>query len=150
MIRQSYKDIPNDKPNQLCPDRLRWEPMIPIRLGFKHARSPRIFAYLDSGSPYCLFKADLATLIGLDPSKNPLFTDDLGGVVEGPRDLAYFHKVIIYLEAGHRIELVAGFAKKLSTAGILGRSGFFEQFKVTFDHSCEPPAFEIEKHTKPM
>lgn len=122
--------------------------MIPMRLGYKHANSPRIFAYVDSGSPYCLFKADLATLIGLDPAKNPLFIDDLSGVVNGPKDLAYFHKVSVYLEAGHRVEVTAGFAKKLSTAGILGRSGFFDQFKVTFDHSGDPPHLEIEKLSK--
>jgi hypothetical protein len=148
MIRQPYKDVPNDKPNTLFPDRLRWEPLLPVRLGYKHARSPRLFAYVDSGSPYCLFKADLATLVGLDPIKNPLFIDNLSGVVDGPKDLAYFHKVIVYLEAGHRIEVIAGFSKKLNTAGILGRSGFFEQFKVTFDHSTDPPGLEIEKLPK--
>jgi hypothetical protein len=56
--------------------------------------------------------------------------------------------VSLYFEAGHRIEVVAGFARKLNTSGILGRQGFFDNFKVTFDHSSYPPALEIERTTK--
>jgi hypothetical protein len=148
MARTLYKDVPNDKPNQLFPDRLRWEPMLRVRVGYKHTSSPRIFAFVDSGSPYCLFKWDVAILIGLDPTKSPLFIDSLGGIVEGPREPLYFHEVCIYLEAGHRIPLIAGFAKKMTAAGILGRNGFFDYFKVTFDHSGHPPAFVLDKITQ--
>jgi hypothetical protein len=146
-VRVSYKDVPNDKPNPLFPDRLRWEPMLRVRVGYKHASSPRIFSYVDSGSPYCLFRWEVADLIGLDPTKSPIFVDDLGGIVQGAREAAYFHKVCLYLEAGHRVDVTAGFAKKMSATGILGRNGFFEYFKVSFDHSAQPPAFELEKIT---
>ena len=43
------------------------------------------------------------------------------------------------------IEVFAGFSKKLSVVGILGRGGFFDRFHVRFDHSKSPPEFEIEK-----
>ena len=147
-MRKSYKDCPIDKPNPLFPNRLRWEPMLPVRVGYKHATSPRIFAFVDSGSPYTLFRADVATLIGLDWTKNPVHVDEIGGIVQNVSEPVYFHKVSLYLEAGHRIEVVAGFAKKLNASGILGRTGFFDAFKITFDHSVDPPEFELERITK--
>jgi hypothetical protein len=124
--------------------------MLRVRLGYKHTTSPRVFAYVDSGSPYCLFKIGLADLIGLDPKKDPVFTDELKGVVEGATDTVYFHKVKLLFDAGHQIQVVAGFAKGLSTQAILGRNGFFDHFKVTFDHSVDPPAFDLEKIQQPI
>ena len=147
-MRKTYKDCPVEKSNPLFPDRLRWEPMLPVRVGYKHTTSQRIYAYVDSGSPYCLFKADVATLIGLDYTKNPVFVDDIGGICDTKTDPAYFHEVKLYFEAGWVITVKAGFVKKLGTAAILGRNGFFDNFKITFDHSGHPPAFEIEKITK--
>jgi hypothetical protein len=69
------------------------EPVVQVRLLHKHTQSQRIYAFLDSGSRYTLFKYDAATLVGLDPSKNPLFTDEIGGVISGVRDTVYFQKV---------------------------------------------------------
>lgn len=144
-MRKPYKDFPVDKANPLFPNRLRWEPILQVRLAYKHAQSPRILAFVDSGSPYTLFKYDVAALVGLDPAKNPFFVDDLGGIIAGPREPVYFQKVALYFEAGWRIDVTAGFIKKLGCSGILGRNGFFDNFKVTFDHSTLPPAFELER-----
>jgi hypothetical protein len=144
-LRKAYKDFPVEKPSPLFPDRLRWEPILQVRLGYKHAQSARIFAFVDSGSPYTLFKYDAAALVGLEPTKDPVFTDEIGGIISGPRESVYFHKVSLYFEAGWRIEVTAGFVKKLGCSGILGRNGFFDNFKVTFDHSTIPPAFELER-----
>lgn len=145
MVRVPYKDVPNEHPNKLYPERLRWEPMLRLRLLHRHTPSNRIYAYVDSGSPYCLFHMALADLIGLDATKNPLFVDTLRGVVKGETDPLYFHKITLLLDIGHRIEVVAGFAKRISTQGILGRNGFFDAFKVNFDHSTTPPSIEIDK-----
>ena len=147
-MRKQYKDFPVYKPNPLFPDRLRWEPILQVRLSYKHRQSQRIFAFVDSGSPYTLFRYEVAALVGLDPTKGPLFTDDIGGIISGPEEVAYFHKVNLDFEAGWRIEVMAGFIKKLGCSAILGRNGFFDNFKVTFDHSSQPPAFEIERITK--
>ena len=149
-MRVSYKDFPVDKSNPLFPDRLRWEPILQVRLVHKHTQSPRIFAFVDSGSAYTLFKYDAAALVGLDPMKNPIFIDDIGGVVRGCQEPAYFHKVSLFFDAGWRIGVTVGFMKKLACAAILGRNGFFDNFKVSFDHSSQPPSFEIEHITKPI
>jgi hypothetical protein len=58
-------------------------------------------------------------------------------------------KVSLYVEVDWKIEIVAGFSKKLNASGILGRTGFFDAFRITFDHSGHPPAFEIERISKP-
>lgn len=147
-MRRSYKDFPIEKPNPIFPDKLTWEPMLQVRLGYRHAQSQRFYAYVDSGSPYCMFKSGLATLIGLDPLKDPLVIDELGGIIEGRMEPLYVHKVKLYIEQEWVIEVMAGFSKKLSVAGILGRTGFFDKFNIRFDHNVHPPVVEIDKIIK--
>lgn len=43
------------------------------------------------------------------------------------------------------VRIEAGFTDKLPVAGLLGMSGFFEHFKITFDPSAIPPGFELER-----
>jgi hypothetical protein len=144
-VKKAYKDFPVDKPNPIFPDRLRYEPILQVRLLHKHTQSARIQAFVDSGSPYTLFKYEAAALVGLDPLKDPIFADDIGGIISGPREQVYFHKVNLLFEAGWNIAVMAGFVKKLGCAAILGRNGFFDNFKITFDHSTIPPTFELER-----
>jgi hypothetical protein len=60
----------------------------------------------------------------------------------------FYHKLRLYVESNWVIDITAGFVKKLSVAGILGRNGFFDNFKVRFDHSSHPPIFELERIEK--
>ena len=39
----------------------------------------------------------------------------------------------------------AGFTNELPIAGVLGRIGFFEHFKITFDPSGLTPGFDLER-----
>jgi hypothetical protein len=43
------------------------------------------------------------------------------------------------------IEINAAFSAGLPIAGLLGRIGFFEHFKITFDPSSDPPGLEVER-----
>jgi hypothetical protein len=122
--------------------------MLYVRLGFGHKQmTPRFLAYVDSGSPYCIFRWDLATYLGIDLSNS--FHDDVSGIIAGTSEKIYFHKVKLQVDGEWLIEITAGFVKKFNTAGILGRIGFFDNFKITFDHSGHPPAFEIERMSRP-
>lgn len=56
----------------------------------------------------------------------------------------FFHEISIHV-AGSIIRVKAGFTDQLSVAGILGRMGFFDNYLITFDHTSEIPAFEIQK-----
>jgi hypothetical protein len=91
-------------------------------------RSKRFDAIIDSGASGCLFHGLIGRAIGLEIEKGrPAKT--LG--VSGPADL-FLHEIKIYIPGGP-ITTMAGFSDKLSLAGLLGMSGFFEHFKITFD-----------------
>jgi hypothetical protein len=98
---------------------------------------------VDSGAPYCLFRADVADFLHIDLKKGP--EGECGGVIGGPKDAVYFHNVDILIENNWTIKVYAGFMRKLSVAAILGRGGFFDKFQVCFDHSKSPSEFEITK-----
>ena len=98
---------------------------------------------MDSGSPWCIFKIEMAELIGLDLSSAPTYP--LGGIIQGPIETMYFHKVNLVIEKYWCIEVMAGFCKQLGTTGLLGRFGFFSNFVVHLDHTTIPPRIRVEK-----
>lgn len=120
-----------------------WMPLVSIRIGHNHKQTPRFLAVVDSGSPYCLFKSDVAALLGIDWQSG--VEDSIGGITQTTPEPIYFHRVKIHVEADWIIDVMAGFCKKLSVTGILGRNGFFENFYVRFDHSAKPPELEITR-----
>ena len=89
------------------------------------------------------FKASVGEYLGMDVTKG--IESMIYGLSQGMSDPVYFHKVRIFVEADWIIDVTAGFARKLAVAGILGRNGFFDHFKVHFDQSAVPPIVEIEK-----
>jgi hypothetical protein len=117
--------------------------MISVRVGWSHVQTPRFPAVVDSGSPYCMFRADVGEYLGMDVARG--IQHVIGGIISDPTEPIYFHKVKIYVESDWVIEVMAGFVKKLSVTGILGRNGFFENFYVTLDHSKRPPELEIAR-----
>lgn len=74
----------------------------------------------------------------------------MGGIISGTRDTIRYYNVQLYIEDNWIISIMAGFLKKLSVPGILGRNGFFDNFKVIFEHVLSPPEFEIERSNKPI
>jgi len=120
-----------------------WIPMIRVRCLFQNQMTPPILAVVDSGSPYCLFKTDVAEFLHIDLSKTP--TSSIGGVIGGPTESLYFHRLRLQIENNWTFEVMGGFMKKLSVPAIMGRNGFFDKFQITFDHSMKPHEFEIKK-----
>jgi hypothetical protein len=120
-------------------------PALKVQLGniATRQRAPKFDAIVDSGSPWCIFKIDMARFIGLDLNGCPSYP--LGGVIQGPRETMYFHKVNIFVEKYWCIEVLAAFCDNLGTTGLLGRFGFFNNFIVNFDHSGKTPQLHIEK-----
>jgi len=55
---------------------------------------------------------------------------------------AYYHDVKLQLDS-HEVNVVAAFAPDLCVAGILGRRGFLEHFRVVFDFPARQPCFEV-------
>ncbi len=83
---------------------------------------------IDSGATNCLFHADIAKRLGLDPKSGVLqWTNGIGGLEE-----TWLHDVMLHLPGGP-VRVTAGFKENLSVAGLLGMRGFFEHFHVRFD-----------------
>jgi hypothetical protein len=98
-------------------------------------RTKRFEAVIDSGATRCLFHADIAKHLGIDLKACPSY--DTQGI-DGPTPV-YIHDVTLYIPGGP-MQTSVGFKTDLPVAGLLGMSGFFDHFKVTFDSSgqfCE-------------
>lgn len=144
-LRKPYKDYPLDKPwADLWKDSVEWYPILQVRVARGHGKPTHRFAVvMDTGSSFCLFRADVGRHIGLNIESG--VEQQIGGVVSPTRARAFFHKITLYVEDSWTFTVTAGFVENLGQTGILGRRGFFDKFIVRLDHSCTPPALEIEK-----
>jgi hypothetical protein len=148
-LRKTYTAIPDDKPNPVTGELKHWVPYLRVRAAKGHTvmRTP-ILALVDSGSPYCLFRADVAASIGIRDITTGQ-AHQIGSVKKGVKDTCYFHKLTLFIELDWKIDVVAGFSPNLSVGALLGRFGFFDHFYVTFDHSQSPPVIEVTKIDRP-
>jgi len=139
-LRVSYKSFPFR--NRGVPEKTRiWRPVLSVQIIYKHATSKRFEAVVDTGSDYCLFHAGIGASLGIKIHSGP--EGDLGGVISGPRSKVYYHNVKLVVGTDI-IEVKAGFSWDL-TENLLGQTGFFDNFIVTFNPVFEPPCFEIER-----
>ena len=107
-----------------------------LALPTPHApRTKRIEAIIDSGASRCLFHADIARYLGLDLKSG--IQDNLNGI--GGLEENWLHEVSLYIPGGS-VKILAGFMENLSCVGLLGMTGFFDNFTVTFD----PAALECD------
>jgi hypothetical protein len=132
-------------PYRAYPDKngtIHFLPFIRVRLGRK--RTPLITrafeAIVDSGASDCIFPEAVAIALGIKVESGK--KEQRNGI-GGSQDV-WIHPVQLYVGA-EVVEINAAFAKSLPVAGILGRIGFFEHFKITFDPSSEPPGLELER-----
>jgi hypothetical protein len=127
-LRKCYTAVPIDKPNPITGELKYWIPYLQVRLGKSHAisRAP-VLAIVDTGSPYCIFRADIAAAIGIRDIKTGE-SGEIGSVKKGIKDKCYFHRIKLYIEAFAPIEVKAAFTENLSVAALLGRYGFFDHF----------------------
>ena len=108
----------------------------------KHVRTKTFYAIVDSGSNRCFFDAAL-----LSPFRIRLeagVKDTIGGIDRNKRLTVYYHYIEMLIVLDWTVGVLAGFSADLSATAILGRSGFFDSFVVTFDHSEHPPTMDIE------
>jgi hypothetical protein len=133
-VRLSYKNLPTYKGVD------DWLAILPVQISnpAKHSPPSRKFeAVVDSGASICLFHSS----IGLSIEKGEL--DETMGVSGIPTRI-YRHTISLYI-FGNTFKIPAGFTDQLPLAGLLGRRGFFEYFKITFDPSSNPPGFDLER-----
>jgi len=90
--------------------------MLDVRLARKGAKpGPRIAAVVDTGSPFCLFRADLGRQIGLEIERG--IVQEIGGVVAGMGEKAYFQRVNLYVEMDWIVEIHAVLWRTLALLG---------------------------------
>jgi hypothetical protein len=86
---------------------------------------------VDSGADICIFDAELAELIGLtlEEGDQVFFSG-----VTGTNRVAYMHRIELIV-GGQSLKTRVAFAILPSHAyGIVGQRGFFEHFRIIFDH----------------
>jgi hypothetical protein len=137
-VKFAYKNYPTSK------GVADWWAVLSVQLSnpAKHSPPCRKFeALIDSGAAICMFHSSIGEGIGLRIEKGE---EDVTTGVSGQPTKIYLHDVSLYVPASI-IKIRAGFTDQLPLAGLLGRTGFFEHFKVTFDPSNNPPGFELER-----
>jgi len=109
-------------------------PVIPVRL-FYRGTPFDVYALLDSGADVTLFHSSVARALGIDlaTGRQVAFRGIAGDAVAG-----YFHTIQLQLIGSPEvIELEAGFTDAPGVRAILGQTGFFEHYRITFDRSKE-------------
>jgi len=92
---------------------------------------------VDSGSTLCVFDVTVAEKLGL-VWKNGVRVMTMG--IGGPKE-TYLHQVRLHLPGGP-VSVLAAFQEALPVSGLLGMSGFFEHFRITFDGMARVCEFE--------
>lgn len=105
-------------------------PLIPISAQNGNIRED-FFCLIDSGSTISIFKTDLASKLNIDIEKGEEITmRSVTGWLKG-----YVHKINIKV-SGKRFRCHVVFSNDYQASfSILGRSDFFERFKITFDEA---------------
>jgi hypothetical protein len=144
-LRVPYKLYPISKPSRAFGEEIHWWPGLPVRLALPRNQetSRTFYAVVDSGSSTCIFHADFLRAFKVNLRDG--IEETLGGARTQSAITVYYHDIQVRFGVDWSIGVRAGFSEDLSVAGILGRLGFFDAFRVTFDHSGYPPFLEIDK-----
>jgi Aspartyl protease len=138
-LRFPYKNYPNNKGG------FDWWALLPVQISNHVKHSPptkRFEALVDTGASNCIFHASMGEAIGIDVDRGK---EDQTVGVSGKPTTVYLHDISLHVPGGHIFKIRASFSYDLPIAGILGRNGFLEHFKVLFDPSGNPAGFDIER-----
>lgn len=126
--RFDYRKIPDHtQPKRLWLKR----PMLQVTLSNGTKRQV-VISVVDSGADVCLFHSSIADRLGIDmKSVQPIRID---GIADDSPIEAYFHTVELQVQDfPNGITIQAGFTDSDGIAGLLGQSGFFKNYRVTFE-----------------
>lgn len=114
----------------LQPGTYNWYPLVQICL--RHDNKGRtMHALLDSGAIDCIFPASIGELLGIDvPSGRPKIYFGLAQQAT----TGFQHTVRLQVTGfDHWITLDAGFIESENVTPLLGQSGFFSHYSITFE-----------------
>ena len=135
-LRFSYQSFPLQLADAVTGSDSVCRPVIPVRLIYrdKTLAGYQYTALIDSGADWCLFHAEIGTVLEIPIERGqPVSFVGVGGTEQ----IAYVHPV--KLEVGPWVVAIrAGFVSGLRFPhGLLGQAGFFDQVVVT--HYNAPP-----------
>ncbi|MEK6935393.1 MAG: retropepsin-like aspartic protease [Nanoarchaeota archaeon] len=115
-------------------------PSIPISLKGDGNNFFQFIGLLDSGADYSVIPQDVAELLGLRLEGNKEQVRGIGGWVDSVNET-----IIVNISKGHEnynfnllVKVILGTAEEIGEIPIiLGRDGFFDKFKITFDQMNE-------------
>jgi len=111
-------------------------PWVPVSINARDEKKTFLML-VDSGADHCIFDKDVAEFLGINIKQGQL--EDTTGI-GGSTDIYYFDNIWINV-GGHQLNTRAGFINGLlangKIAGVLGRQGFFEFFKVRIDEKSK-------------
>ena len=115
----------------------RYYPMIPLLLSNKD-KTHETDALIDSGSMLSLFRLEVAHQLGIDYKKgNPTRIRSVQGEL-----LIYVHTLRLRI-GENEFPFNVGFSEDFKpNLNLLGRTDFFEQFKITFDEKNKKLSLE--------
>jgi hypothetical protein len=105
-------------------------------------RAVRVEGIVDSGSQCCLFHWRVGELLGIDVGGG--IRDTILGALQSPQSEVFYHRLRMDV-GGERLSVLAGFTRDALQPCLLGREGFFDQFRVTFNPEATPAGLEIER-----
>jgi hypothetical protein len=145
-VRVNYKIIrlPPSPPAFPAPV-LDWLPLIPVRILYDQVSTKPFLATVDSGSRSCLFHASIGESLGIRVRDG--VHETIRGVVASTTGDVYYHKIKLAI-AGELLSVTAGFSYELPVPALLGRDGFLNNFRVTFDPDADPPGLELHSARK--
>ena len=141
MVRIAYRVFPLDPAKSAMGERSLWLPVIPIRL-INGTCVVRVEGIVDSGSHFCLFHWRIGELLGIDVGGG--VRDTVLGALQAPHSEVFYHRLTMEL-AGERLNIIAAFSREVLQPCLLGREGFFDNFRVTFNPESSPPGLELER-----
>jgi len=115
-------------------------PSIPIFLKGKGNTSFQFIGLLDSGADYSVIPQDVAELLGLKIDGKREKVRGIGGWMDSINE-----KIMVTIGKGHEnytfeilVKIILGSTEEIGEIPIiLGRDGFFDKFKITFDQINE-------------
>jgi hypothetical protein len=106
-------------------------PKLQVKL-FNGSLSTDLICLVDSGADDCMFHSSIGDVLGIDLKSGSL--KRFGGIAEGVVVDCYLHPIELQIYGfSERISVVAAFSDQVGAGGLLGQSGFFENYKVDFE-----------------
>jgi hypothetical protein len=141
-VKYPYKPFPLSDTDPVTKLDYAWRLALTVFISHSGKRSAPLESIVDSGADHCVFDAGIADGLGMPVRKGEQVA--FGGIARGAETIGYLHTVTLTV-AAQNYEAPIVFAYGLSMTGILGQTGFFDQFTVTFDWTPHPPCFDVQR-----